>query len=163
MAISRQKKEEIINRVTEILKQSPAVVFVNFHGLPVAGEREMRKSFRDKNVGYYVAKKTLVKKAISCNSIDGEMPEIEGELALAYSDNPVAAAGGVHEFSKKSGSAVSILGGIFNGSYMSKESMEEIALIPPLDVLYGQILHIISSPIQGIAIALDKIAQSREG
>jgi large subunit ribosomal protein L10 len=162
MAISRDKKVEIINKVKETLEQYPTVVFVNFHGLSVEDDHHMRAQFTDKNVGYFVAKKTLVKRAINQSDVAGELPSLDGELALAYSTDQVAPAREVHQYGKNNGDAVSILGGIFEGSLRDKQEMEEIASIPPVETLYGQLANVINSPIQGLAVALGQVAEQKE-
>lgn len=162
MAISKQKKGEITDKLGKALKSAKSLVFVNFHGLNVANATEMRRALSDEGVSYTVAKKTLTKRVLDAEKIDGDMPALEGELALAWSEDLVAPARGVHSFVKKFPEGLKILGGIFEGRYMSKSEMEEIATIPPLEVLRGKFVNIINSPIQRTAIALGEIAKSRQ-
>jgi large subunit ribosomal protein L10 len=82
MAITRQKKEEIVAKVSDSLKKAKTLVFANFKGLTVAEQNEMRKALRAQNVGYTVAKKTLIKRALDTASYAGTLPELEGEIAL---------------------------------------------------------------------------------
>jgi len=71
-------------------------------------------------------------------------------------------ARGVFEFQKKHKDQVSIIGGVFEGKYMNQSEMTEIATIPPRQVLLGQFVNLINSPIQGLVIALDGIADKKE-
>jgi len=158
MAISRTKKEEVVAKVASLLKSAASVVFVNFHKLPVADTVELRSLLRKEGVSYVVAKKTLVQRALSESSVEGEAPELTGELALASGDDLIAPARGVHEFAKKHLEQVSIMGGIFEGRYMSAKEMQEIAAIPSLQTLRAQFVMLVNSPLQRLAVALDQIA-----
>lgn len=162
MAITKEKKKEIVAKVKDAVGAADSVVFVNFHGLSVADTTSLRKSLRESGVGYTVAKKSLVKRALGEAGIEGEIPPLDGELALAYAKDLIAPARGVYAFQKIHKDTVAILGGIFDGRYMSKGEMTEIAAIPPMKVLYGQFVNLINSPIQRFAVALNEIAKSRE-
>jgi large subunit ribosomal protein L10 len=160
MAITKEKKKEIIADLEKTVG-AKSVVFVNFHGLPVADASVLRRALKSEKVGYKVAKKTLIKRVLGSQTIKGEQPSFEGELAIAWSDDLIAPARGIYEFQKKLEGKVSILGGIFEGKYMSKEEMTEIASIPSLQVLRGMFVNIINSPIQRMVIALDQVAQKK--
>jgi len=162
MALSRDKKKEIVDDVKSIIDESSCVAFVNFHGLTVADVSQMRSDLRAKEVGYRVAKKTLAKRALADASIEGELPELEGELALVYSSDILAAAQEIYGQQKKLENKVSIIGGIFEGAYKSKDEMMSIAQIPSMHVLRGMFVNVINSPIQGFAIALNQIAEKKE-
>lgn len=177
MALTKEKKGEVLKKVGNIINKSDSVVFVNFHGLTVADMSTMRSSLREQGVSYTVAKKTLVRKALKDSSAKGEIPTLDGELALAYltarnaqtdsspdfeDSDVVAPARGIFEFVKKYKENISILGGIFEGLYKNKDEMMEIAAIPPLSVLRGQFVNIINSPIQGLVVALNQIAEKKE-
>ena len=162
MPIQKAKKEEIVKRVKDILDSSKGLVFVKFHQLPVSETGEMRKELRSNSLGYYVAKKTLVKRALADLGIKGEQPNFEGELAIVYGMDQLAPAREIYNFQKKLDKRVSILGGIFDGEYKNKEEMEAIATIPSKETLYAMFLNVINSPIQGFVIALNAIADKKE-
>ncbi len=162
MAITKQKKQEIVASVKDMLAGSKSVVFVNFHKLPVVESTTIRKELRSKDVSFTVAKKTLTKRALAEASYSGEMPALEGELALAYSADLLAPAREIFDFQKKFDGKVTILGGIFDGVYKTKAEMEAIASIPSQKTLYAQFVNIINSPIQGLVIALNGIAEKKQ-
>jgi large subunit ribosomal protein L10 len=159
MAISRAKKEEIVDKLSGAFKDAKSLVFVNFHGLNVANATEMRRALKSGGVSYSVAKKTLTNRVLDGKKFEGEKPNLEGELALAWGSDSVAPAREVYAFQKKYPEGLKILGGVFEGRYMSKSEMEEIARIPSLDVLRGKFVNIINSPIQRFAIALNEVAK----
>jgi large subunit ribosomal protein L10 len=161
MAISRQKKEEIVEKVKAVIKSAVSIVFVNFHGMTVADTSAMRKKMREEGVGYTVAKKTLVRRSFEDSDIKGEIPSLDGEIALAYGDDLIAPARNIQEFGKQYKSKLTILGGVFEGAYLTASEMIEIATIPPLQTLRGMFVNVINSPIQGLAVALNAIADKK--
>jgi large subunit ribosomal protein L10 len=162
MAITREKKKEVLETLKSVIKDSASVVFVNFHGLSVSESSEMRKALRSNGVEYFVAKKTLTKVALAEENIPGDQPALDGEVAVVYGKDAISPAREVYQFQKKFDGKLSILGGIFEKTYRDKESMLSIATIPSLQVLYGQFVNLINSPIQGLVIGLNAIAQKRQ-
>lgn len=162
MPISKDKKKEIIKDVATILGDSKSVVFFNFKGFSVKNTTEMRRELKKAGVGYLVAKKTLAKRAFDEAKIEGTIPTMFGETAMAYSADLVAPAREVFNFQKKFKDNLSIVGGIFDGKYMSKEEMMAVALIPSQQTLYAQFVNVINSPIQGFVMALDAIAKKKQ-
>jgi large subunit ribosomal protein L10 len=162
MAVTRQKKEEVLGEVKEALSGAGSVVFVTFRGLPVADSSEMRNTLRKEGVGYKVAKKTLIRRALSELSVAGEVPEFPGELAIAWGEDLVVPAREIHNFAKTRKEQLGIVGGIFEGKYMNAAEMTEIATIPSRETLYAQSLNLINSPIQQYVMALDQIRQKKE-
>jgi len=163
MAKTKEQKKEIVARLQEAFSPALASVFVHFKGLPVGEETAMRGGLREDGVSYFVARKTLMGVALDNSDIQGDRPELEGEIAVAYgSEDPTAAARGVHTFVKKYGDKVAIVGGVFEGKFMDAAAMNEIATIPPMDSLRGMFANVINSPIQGLVIALSAIADKKE-
>lgn len=162
MAITREKKGAILEKLKDIFKESKSVVFVNFHGLSVLDTTNIRKELREKGVNYFVSKKTLTKIALESEKREGELPDLPGELAVVYSKEDETAPGReIYTFQKKFKESLSILGGIFGGAFKNQNEMFEIATIPSPLVLKGMFLNVINSPIQGLVIALEEIAKKK--
>lgn len=161
MAITKAKKGEIVDKLTGAFKKAGSLVFVNFKGLTVGNTTAMRSDLRKEGVSYSVAKKTLTKRALEDQKYEGDMPELPGELALAWGEDLVAPARVVYSFQKKFPENLKILGGVFEGRYMTKSEIEGIATIPPTPVLRGMFVNIINSPIQRFAIGLNEIAKKK--
>ena len=89
--LQKSKKEEMIKDFTEAIKSSQSMVFVNFHGLKVSDETSLRRNLRTAGVGYKVGRKTLLKRALT-DKAKGEIPELSGEVAVAYSLDQTASA-----------------------------------------------------------------------
>ena len=170
MAISREKKKAISEKLKKILADSKSVIFVNFKSLSVGDSAAMRRELKDKEVSYIVAKKTLIGRVLDAKKPEGDRPDLEGELALAYlsaeasakaDGDPIAPAREIYSFQKKLEDKVSIIGGIFEGKYKSKEAMLEIAAIPSLETLRGMFVNVINSPTRRLTIALNEVAKIR--
>lgn len=162
MAITKQKKQDIVGKVHDALENAVSVVFVHFKGLTVADTSAMRKALKGEGVGYYVAKKTLLRRALEEKGYAGSLPELPGEIAVAWSNADVtSAARGIFEHGKKHKDALSIVGGVFEGKYLDAAAMTSIATIPPVPVLRGMFVNVINSPIQSFVIALDQLAQKK--
>jgi large subunit ribosomal protein L10 len=161
MAINKAKKNEIVSAVKDVLSKAKTVVFVKFHKLPVSETTSIRKELRSKDLGYLVAKKTLAKRALNEGGYTGEMPVLEGELALVYGTDIIAPAREIYDFQKKLDGRVSVLGGIFDGAYKTMEEMISIASIPSQKTLHAQFVNLINSPIQGLVLALNAIAEKK--
>ena len=162
MAVLKAKKKEILENLEGALNKAESVVFVNFHGLNVGDTTTLRKNLRDEGVKYYVSKKTLIKKALEKSKTEGRVPELSGEVAIAYGEDATTPAREIFNFQKKFQDKIKILGGIFEGRFLNSAEMTEIASIPPLNVLYGQLVGMFASPMRGLAVALSEIAKKKE-
>lgn len=162
MARTKEQKKEIIERLEKIMDKAKSLVFVNFHGLKVSDVTTMRREFKKEGIGYFVAKKTLTDKALTNKKYEGSKPVLMGEFGLVYGDDLVSPARSVFDFQKRLKDQVAIVGGVFDGKYMAKEEMLEIAMIPPLNALHGMFVNLINSPIQGFVMALDQIAKRND-
>ncbi len=163
MAVTRQIKEKALKKANDIFDNSESAVFVHFSGVGVGDTSKMRKKMTSENVNYSVIKKTLIKNAAKASKISGEVPILEGEVALAYSkEDATAPARLVKEFAKITKDKIKIIGGFFEGKFQNEAQMNEIANIPSLDVLRGMFVNVINSPIQRTAIVLSEIAKTKK-
>ena len=161
MAITKDKKKQIIASFESLLQDAQSVVFVQFNKLPVAHVNVLRRKLQDASVGYKVGKKTLLKRVLDTKGYQGTLPELPGEIAVAYGADLLAPAREVYDFAQTHKESVAIVGGVFEGSYKNKEEMMAIATIPPMQMLRGMFVNIINSPIQRFAIVLAQIAEKR--
>ena len=163
MAKTKEQKKEIIARIDDALQTSASTVFVHFSGLNVGDETDMRTALHDDGISYFVARKTLMRRALDASGVTGEQPTLDGEIAVAYgSDDPTKPARSINTFVKKFGEQLSIVGGVYEGVYKSAIEMNEIANIPSVDVLRGMFANVINSPIQRLVVALGQIAEKKD-
>lgn len=163
MAKTKAEKQQVISKLEQAFKDAASSVFVHFSQLSVADESAMRRNLRTEGVTYFVAKKTLIRRALESLGHKADDVDLEGEVAVAYGGgaDATAAARLVHETGKKLVDKLFILGGIFEGKLVGKAAMQEIATIPPLQSLRGMFANIINSPRQRFAIALSEVAKTK--
>jgi large subunit ribosomal protein L10 len=158
--LQKSQKEVIVKELENALKDSSSVVFVNFHGLNVSDESALRSNLKEQGVKYKVSRKTLLKRALS-GKVEGELPDLVGEVAIAYSTDATAPAREVYNFQKTHLGLLNILGGIFEGKFVNGEFMKEIATIPSKEVLLSKLAFLFCSPMQRLAIALNEVAKNK--
>lgn len=161
MPITKAQKVELLKEFGDAISQSQSIAFVNFSSLTAEESNALRGSMRAADVSYKVAKKTLLKRALQESSITGDMPDLEGEIAIAWGDDLIAPARESQKFNKEFAGRISIVGGVFDGRFMNQAEMTEIATIPDVPVLRGMFVNVINSPIQGLAVALQAIADKK--
>lgn len=161
MALSKDKKSELIEKYSGILDKAKTLVYVKFKGLNVKDTEALRKKLFAEGISYNVVKKTLWDRALSSKKIDGEKPEIGEEMAVVAGEDLLAAARIANDFSKEHKGIFSIIGGIFDGSFKDEKSMMEIATIPSREVLISQIAFLFKSPMQRLAIGINEVAKKK--
>ncbi len=163
MAKTKAQKQEIITKLEEAFKNATSTVFVHFSGLAVSDESAIRRDFRKDGVKYFVAKKTLILRALASLGHQVDDLVLDGEIAVAYGggEDSTVAARLVHAAGKKLADKVGIVGGIFEGKIIDGARMREIATIPSLEVLRGMFAQVINSPRQRFAVVLSEVAKSK--
>lgn len=150
----------MIKMLEGAIKKSKSLVFVNFHGMKVSDETKLRQDLRDQGVGYKVSRKTLLARALA-GKAEGEIPELSGEVAIAYSEDATSSPREVYNFQKTHKGMLNILGGIFDGKFVSGAYMMEIATIPGKEVLLSKLAWLFMSPMQRLAIAVNEVAKKK--
>mgnify|MGYP001607901799 CR=1 FL=1 len=150
----------MVKEMEIIIKESKSLVFVNFHGLKVNDETLLRRNLRKEAVGYKVSRKTLLARALK-GKAEGEVPELAGEVAIAYSKDEIASPREIYNFQKTHKGILNIIGGIFEGKFMGAEKMIEIATIPTKEVLLSKLAFLFKSPMQRLAIAMNEVAKKK--
>jgi large subunit ribosomal protein L10 len=158
--LQKIQKEEMIKDLEGAITKSESLVFVNFHGLKVADETVLRRDLRNSGVNYKVSRKTLLARALK-GKADGEIPELGGEVAIAYSSDAISAPREVYNFQKTHKGLLNILGGIFAGKFVTGEYMMEIATIPSKEVLLSKLVFLFQSPIQRLAVAMNEVGKKK--
>lgn len=155
MAISKDKKQAIHGKIVDGLKNSESAVFVNFHGLGVSETTELRRSLREKGLSYYVAKKSLLRRALDDLQVEGTQPSLDGEIAIAYGSDAVAPAQEVYTFAKKYKDNLSLVGGVLEGRYLGADETIALAQLPSQEVLRGKLVNVMYAPVTGFVRTLN--------
>ena len=161
MALTKNKKIELIDGYKQALDGAKSLVYVSFKGLPVKKQDLLRKSLFAQGLNYGVVKKSLWEKALSSKSIIGTAPSITAEMAVLYGSDEMSPAREAAKFAKENKETFAILGGIWGGEYRDAIYMKSIANIPTREVLLSQLAYLLKSPMQKFAIAINEVAKKK--
>lgn len=140
--------------------KSKVVIFVNFHSLNTALARNFRVLMRKLGAKYFVAKKTLIKKTLNGFKFEGQMPELEGEVAMIFStEDAVAPLKSLTKF-VKANHVMKILGGIFDNSFTDKSGVLRLADLPSKEILIAQFINVINAPRRGLVVTLNGVMRN---
>ncbi len=161
MPKTRQQKEEAVQVLTKLFKDSSSVVFANYQGLTVPQVNELRDKMYEGNVTYVVAKKTLVNRAAKEAGYDINAKQFPGMLGIAFGmDDEIAPAKLLGEMTKNT--SLTLEGGLFNGAVVTQDYVVKLSKLPGRTQLYGMFLNVINGPISGFVRALDAIRVKKE-
>lgn len=144
------EKEATVASLEERIARSKSIYLADFQGMNVEQATKMRRKLREANVEYIVAKNTLAKRALRARGVEGLDPFLEGPTGFAFGEDEVAAAKVLaeiaKEFEKPSMKAAWVSGHLYDA-----EGIKTLALLPPREVLLGQVIGALRSPLQGFA------------
>ena len=157
-----ESKKAVVEALAGKIKEATSVVFVDYKGINVAQDTNLRKQFREAEVEYSVVKNTLTRFAAKeCGYDFDEI--LNGTTAMAYTTgDPIAPARIVAEFAKKNKIALNIKGGIVEGSVLSAEQLTGFSELPSKNALVASVLGTFLAPISSLAFVLDQIRIQKE-
>ena len=157
-----ESKKAVVEALSGKIKEATSVVFVDYKGITVAQDTDLRKQFREADVEYTVVKNTLTKFAAKDCGYDFD-EILNGTTAMACTTgDPIAPARIVAEFAKKNKIALSIKGGIVEGSVLSAEQLTGFSELPSKNALVASVLGTFLAPISSLAFVLDQIRIQKE-
>ena len=158
-----ESKKAVVANLSGKIKEASSVVCVDYKGITVAQDTELRKQFREAGVEYSVVKNTLTNFAAKDAGYD--FAEIlNGTTAMASTTgDPIAPARIVCEFAKKNKNTLSIKGGMVEGSVLSADQLNGFGELPSKNALVASVLGTFLAPISSLAFVLDQIREQKEG
>ena len=158
------EKQAIVAALTEKLQNSAAGVIVDYKGITVAEDTELRAECRKNNIEYAVIKNTLLRFAFNNCGLNELDDQLNGTTSLAIcADDPVAPARVIADYAKKLKDKFEIKGGFMDGKVMPLNEVMALAEIPPLPVLQAQVLGTMLAPITGLAVCLNQVVVQMGG
>ncbi len=152
-------KQPIVQEIADSIKDAQSVVVVDYRGLTVAQDTELRKQLREAGITYKVYKNTLVKRAIAGTEFESLTDSLEGPNAFAISTTDATAPARVlAEFAKKA-PKLEIKAGVVEGTFYDENGMKAISAIPSREVLLGRLFGSMQSPIANFARVIKQIAE----
>ena len=161
MSANLEAKKELVAEIKDKLSRAKCVVFVDYRGLNVAQDTEMRTEFRKNNSDYKVYKNRLVLRAANELGISGLEEYLQGTSAIAFGyEDEVGAAKIVSQVGEKT-KMLSIKCGLLNGKLISSDEVKTLAKIPSREELIGKLLFIFQNPMRSLAVAINEIAKKQ--
>ena len=148
------EKQAIVADLTEKFKNAAAGVIVDYRGITVAEDTELRAQMRANGVEYFVVKNTLARFAVNQIGYEGLTSVLEGTTALAISSDLVAPAKILSEFAKKN-KTFKIKAGFVEGRIIDENEVNNLAELPSKEVLIAKVLGGFNAPIAGFANVLN--------
>ena len=157
-----EAKKATVSALSEQIKGATAGVFVNYSGISVAQDTDLRKEMREAGVHYTVVKNTLTRFAAKENGYDFD-EVLNGTTALAITDgDPIAPARIISQFAKKN-KVLEIKGGFVEGKPVSAADLNQFGELSSKNDLVAQVLGTMIAPISSLAFVLDQIRIQMEG
>ena len=152
-------KQPIVAAIAEDVKDAQTVVLVDYRGLTVAQDTELRKQLREAGIIYKVCKNTMMKRAFEGTEFAGLNEYLEGPSAIAISkDDATAPARIICEFAKTA-NKLEVKAGVCEGNVYDAAGVQELAKVPTREVLLGRLLGSMQSPIANFARVIKQIAE----
>ena len=153
-------KQPIVAAIAEDVKDAQSVVIVDYRGLTVAQDTELRKQLRDAGIIYKVCKNTMMKRAFEGTEFEGLAQYLEGPSAMAVSkDDATAAARILCKFAKDA-EKLEVKAGVVEGKVYDEAGVKALSTIPSREELLSKLLGSIQSPIANFARVIKQIAEN---
>lgn len=157
MALSKQKKQEVIAEVSQLLEASKLTVVAKYQGTTVKQLQELRKQARDNNTQVKVIKNRLVVKALAGSELykDADSSELTAQLLYAFNDSDeVAPAKALADFAKKNPSIQFVGAFTTEGVFISADEVKALASLPSKDQLLAGIINTLNAPVRDVVSGL---------
>ena len=154
------EKQAVVAALVERIKNAGSGVLVDYKGINVAQDTELRAELRKNDVEYSVIKNTLTRFALDDCGMKELDPVLHGTTALATSTgDPIAPFRIISDYSDKLNDVFNIKAAFMDGKVLSDAEIKEISALPSKDALYSQVFGTLLAPITSLAVVLNQIAE----
>ena len=154
-------KQPIVQAIADDIKDAQSVVLVDYRGLTVAEDTQLRKALREAGVSYKVYKNTLVNRAIAGTEFESLKESLEGPSAFAISKDDATAPARILAKFAKTAPALEIKAGVVEGTFYDANGMKAIANVPSREELLSKLLGCLQSPVRSFACAVKAVADQK--
>ena len=151
--MDRAEKESMVASLHQTFEDVSIVVVTHYSGLTVAEMGELRDQMREAGAVFKVTKNRLTRRALEGTKYQSLEEMFTGPTAIAYSEDPVAAAKAAVNFSKINNKLI-VLGGALGDEQLDVNAVKSLASLPSLEELRAKIVGMISTPATRIAVVL---------
>jgi len=160
MAVTRAKKKEQVEKLSNELKNVSNVVVATYSKLTVAQDYELRKALRGAGARYRVVKNTLAEKAAKGSKVEGALKDLTGVTSIAYTTgDPVAMAKALTKYAKDT-PEFTFKVGVVEGRVINLKEIEALATMPSKEELMSKLLFLINAPAQRLATAINAVPRN---
>lgn len=153
--LTKQQKSKIVEDLTEKFKRQKIAIFSDFTGVSVSKFQILRRILKKDQAEYKVTKKTLFDRALQETGVNLKTKELRGEIGATFGyGEETAPAKILLKFSRQN-ETFKILGGILGNRILSAKEVITFAKLPPREIIMGQLLNVMQSPIRGLATVLE--------
>lgn len=156
MSLSPEDKRAVVERVTGALSDAQAAILAEYRGLTVADMTRLRAEAREAGVFFKVVKNTLARRAVQGSEFACLDEHLEGPLALAASQDPVAVAKVLDTFAKDH-EALTIKAGAMSGNLLTREQIQALAQLPGREELLAKLVGTLQAPLQKLVQTLNAV------
>ena len=156
-------KQPVVAEIAELFNGAKGAVVVDYRGLTVEQDTQLRKQLREAGVVYKVYKNTMMKRAFAGTAFESLTKDLDGTNAIAISKDDATAPARIIAKFAKTAPKLEMVSGVVEGNYYDKAGMEALANVPSREELLGKLLGSIQSPIANLARVLNQIAESKGG
>jgi large subunit ribosomal protein L10 len=154
-------KQPIVDEIKGYVKDTKAIVAVDYRGLTVEEDTKLRKQLREAGVVYKVYKNTLLKRAFEGTEYEALAKHLEGPTAVAFGIEDATAPARIISEVIKNAPKLEFKAGVVEGTYYDAKGIEVIATIPSREVLISKLLGSLQSPITNFARVLKQVADKQ--
>ncbi len=154
-------KQPVVDEIASKVKDARAAVLVDYRGLTVEQDTQLRRLLREAGVEYKVYKNTMMKRAFEGTDFAKLDPHLDGPSALALSTDDVTAPARVLSKFAEKAKTLEFKGGVVEGTYYDAAGLAELAKIPSREELLSRLLGSMQSPIANFARVLSQIAEKK--
>ncbi|MFP4697137.1 MAG: 50S ribosomal protein L10 [Eubacteriales bacterium] len=154
-----EQKQTVVNAIKENVEGAQSVVLVDYRGLTVEEDTELRKNLREAGVTYKVYKNTMMRFAFEGTEFEGLSKHLSGPSAIAISKEDATVPARVINDTAKKYPSLEFKAGVVEGQYYDEDGIKQIASIPPREELLGKLLGSLQSPIVNFARVIKQISE----
>ena len=155
-----EQKKQVVAELVETLKSAQAGVLVDYRGLTVEQDTDLRRKLREAGIEYKVVKNTLTRFAAKEVGLDGLDEQLNGPTALAVSaDDPVAPAKVIADFAKTA-ECLQIKAGFLDGAVITLDEVNTLANTPSRETLIAKIMGSLNAPISNLVRTLQALVDN---
>jgi large subunit ribosomal protein L10 len=155
--MNRDEKAAVVDQIAEQFSSADAIFAVDYRGISVAQAAELRARLRAADARFRVVKNSLSERAADQAGLQAIKPMLTGPTALTFVNGDAAAAAKALNDAAREFQLLEFKGGLLGEQLLEAEDVRSIARLPSRDVLYGQLVGVVASPLTGLVRTLNAL------